>query len=86
MTVKRKPGRPDVRGLVGYVDRPVHQSCSSCAHYASDFVYPGWAKTDEQRAEFDARGHAKTETKIRCAKHGFTVRRLAICKTWEAKT
>jgi hypothetical protein len=84
---KRKQGRPNIKVTVGYVERPVHQSCSNCRHFASDMSYPAWVLREGEDAikAHEARGGAKIETKLRCEKHGFGVRRLAICKTWEAK-
>lgn len=88
MKEKKKMGRPDKRGLVGYVDRPVHNGCHNCQHYASDFEYPVWVAKEGSDAmiAYDLRGGAKLEKRLRCERHKFSVRRLAICKTWEPKT
>ncbi|MFY7914559.1 MAG: hypothetical protein ACOVPA_07800 [Rubrivivax sp.] len=68
----------------GYQEKPVRNSCSNCAAFASDMEYPTWCKTPEEQADFDRKRYAKIEKNMRCTDHGFAVKKLALCNLWRA--
>jgi len=68
----------------GYEAKPVTQHCSNCGAFASDMWYPGWVKTEDQKADFD-RKYAKIEQNRRCTDHGFSIKKKTCCRLWRAK-
>lgn len=70
----------------GFEISPVRTACSNCAAFASDFAYPSWCRTEEERIEFDEKGYAKNEKNLRCADHGFAVKKHSLCKQWRLRT
>lgn len=64
------------KAACGYVPKVIPSTCGNCAHFTS---------VKEERAGIFG-GVYVDESDKRCAKHGFAVKKTAVCATWEAKT
>jgi len=70
----------------GYEAKPIRQMCANCEAFRSDFVIPEWARSNKAivRTFKDGR-RAKIEKNCRCADHGFSVKKQAVCRLWKPK-
>lgn len=61
-----------------YNPKPIHRTCSNCAHFTSEYRPVKWAAEQYGEEEAIRRGIVK-ETNMRCAIGGFAVKRGARC-------
>jgi hypothetical protein len=71
----------------GYQAKPVHQTCSNCAAFASERILPKWM---EGEINYRVNGPYTVEANgieknLRCADHGFAVKKTSTCRLWKAQ-
>lgn len=71
----------------GYQDKPVLQTCGNCGAFASTMKLATWmeernAETGQEEYTVEKNG---VEKDLRCADHGFAVKKMAACKLWRSK-
>ena len=65
----------EAKAAQGYVNKPVHNTCSNCDQFSSDFSI--------KRGYFG--GVYKKEVLMRCSMGDFKVGKTSVCNQWRAK-
>ena len=86
------------KAACGYSATPVLPVCGTCKHLRSDIVVVPWVLKElretgkvhvytvgEFTREEDIPNSLRKESNIRCALHGFGVKKMGSCRTWQAE-
>lgn len=87
-----------LKNACGYSATPVLPVCGTCKHMRSDIVVIPWVLKELQEKgkvhvytvgdftrEEDIPDSLRKESNIRCSLHGFAVKKMGACKTWEIR-
>lgn len=81
------------RDECGYQEKPPAKQCNTCVDFACDRLLPKWMEERNASGEgvYCERGTLYTverhgvEKNLRCARHGFAVKKMARCGDWRPK-
>jgi hypothetical protein len=72
------------KAACGYTQKVIPSVCGNCAHFASDRVLPDWMKhANSRRHVHYTIERDGVEKALRCARHGFAVKKMGACNDWQ---
>lgn len=75
------------KAACGYIPKCVPSTCSNCAGYTAERVFPEWMEQSNARrgrADYTIEEHG-IEKNLRCTRHGFAVKKMGVCNDWAPK-
>lgn len=77
----------------GYQEKPAIPVCGNCQSFTSEMLLPAWMEERNKSGEgvYFSRGEMYTiekngvEKNLRCADHGFAVKKMASCNSFKAR-